>query len=283
MQSVILMSLSAISFQPIALRGVAPRLPRVPVAPRLAAEGDTRKEPLPFLQQGVPEDQQPAIELRNMLREPFYDWADDESFTRKLGYMYAALSVVSLPVAYSTYSVLPNELPQLLLSANIGTLCVMLLFVARLRSGWGAVSQRLRDPSIYYEAQQTGNLATKDRETLMRDRLIERTRVSPVLRRIDSKIIAIVAVLVLSAAAGEGLAALLGESGPATPKTLYGNEALAFTEQLKKDDVLAYREQQRAQARARDDGSGVLPTYCGSRYYKILAGGNGAGGVGCGQ
>ena len=29
------------------------------------------------------------------------------------------------------------------------------------------------------------------------------------------------------------------------------------------------------------DGEGVLPTYCNSRYYKILAGGNSQGGVGC--
>ena len=43
------------------------------------------------------------------------------------------------------------------------------------------------------------------------------------------------------------------------------------------------REQKRAQRKMNEDGTGVRPVYCDSRYYKILAGGNGQGGVGCGD
>ena len=41
------------------------------------------------------------------------------------------------------------------------------------------------------------------------------------------------------------------------------------------------REQKRAQRKINEDGTGGKPLYCDSRYYKILAGGNGQGGVGC--
>lgn len=51
---------------------------------------------------------------------------------------------------------------------------------------------------------------------------------------------------------------------------------------LRADDEFAAKEQQRALRKMQDDGSGVKPAYCDSRYYKILAGGNGQGGVGCG-
>ena len=54
---------------------------------------------------------------------------------------------------------------QLLLSANIGTVAVMIPFVLRLRVGWAFVSTRLKEKASYYEAQQRGLLARKDRET----------------------------------------------------------------------------------------------------------------------
>ena len=73
-----------------------------------------------------------------------------------------------------------------------------------------------------------------------------------------------------------------GEAGPATLKTIYGDNARDFTNRLRGDDEFAAREQQRAQRKMQEDGTGVLPAYCDSRYYKILAGGNGQGGVGCG-
>ena len=54
-----------------------------------------------------------------------------------------------------------------------------------------------------------------------------------------------------------------------------------FDNRLRGDDEFARQEQIRAQSRGDIEGN-AMPTYCNSRYYKILAGGNSQGGVGCG-
>ena len=92
--------------------------------------------------------------------------------------LYAAIMLlISLPVSYTTFHQLPFELPQLLIAANIGTLAVMIPFVLRLRVGWASVSKRLKENTFYYESQQRGLFAKKDRETSGRDRLIQREQV----------------------------------------------------------------------------------------------------------
>lgn len=188
---------------------------------------------------------------------------------------------LSLPISYTTYNQLPFELPQLLLAANLGTCAVLLVFVLRLRLGWGFVSSRLRARATYFEANERGNVARKDRETSLRDRLLEQDEVQPALKRIDTSLAAIAAALVLTLASGEAITAVEGENGPSTLKTLYGEDSRRFENRLRGDDEFALREQTRARRKADQDGNGVKPVYCDSRYYKILAGGNGQGGVGC--
>ena len=145
------------------------------------------------------------MEFRELQRQPFYDWAaDDDRYKAKLADLYKFISVfASLPIAYTTYHRIPFELPQLFLSANIGTLAVMTPFVARLRIGYGYVSQRLREKTFYYEAQQRGLFAKKDEESALRDRLTERSEVSPALQRIDASIAALVAAMIISIGSGE--------------------------------------------------------------------------------
>lgn len=63
---------------------------------------------------------------------------------------------------------------------------------------------------------------------------------------------------------------------------LCGSRSRLVRARLRADDEFAAKEQQRALRKMQDDGSGVKPAYCDSRYYRILAGGNGQGGVGCG-
>jgi len=253
---------------------------------RAAEDTDTEKRPggpLPFFQSRVPEDQTPTFELQNLKRQPFQDWPQDEEYGGKLLQLYYAINLfASLPVAYVTYDNLPAELPQLLLSANIGTLAAMLPFIARLRVGWGFVSQRLKEKSTYFEAQQRGLFARKDRGTELRDRLVEKSEVQPTLGRIDRSIAAVVLALFLSVGSGETLTLALGEAGPSTLKALSGDEAIRFENRLKADENFAKREQERAQRKFDEDLSNAQPLYCQSRYYKILAGGNSQGGVGCG-
>jgi len=236
-----------------------------------------------FFQSLVPQDQQPVAELQNLRSQAFYDWADsDEGYSSKLQGLYVAIMLLlSLPISFTTYNQLPFELPQLLLAANLGTLGIMVPFVFRLRVGWAFVSRRLKQKATYYEAEQRGLLARKDRATQTRDRLIEKTEVRPNLRRIDVSFLALLFGLFLTVTAAEAITIIEGENGPSTLKAIQGDAAIDYTNRLRGDDEFAAREQARARRKADENGEGVKPVYCDSRYYKILAGGNGQGGVGC--
>merc|ERR1712232_709255 len=174
---------------------------------------------------------------------------------------------ISLPVSYITFPNLPNELPNLLVAANMGTFPVMILFVLRLRFGWGYVSQRLKEKKTYVEKQQRGFEITKDAETSMRDRLIEKNEVSPIVRRLTLATLILSASSVASVVAGEAVVALQGDNGIYTPKPLLGDEALRFNNRLKGDNEFAAEQQRRAQSRSNK------PVYCDDRYSKIIAGG----------
>ena len=148
-------------------------------APHVRMQQQEQKEkqgrfPLPFLQPGVPADQQPTAEMRNLRSQFAMDWADDDGYTERLFDLYKGLMLfLSLPISYVTFYNLPQELPNLLVAANIGSIVAMVPFVARLRVGWGFVSQRLLDRNTYYEANQRGYVATKDKADILRDRLIQ--------------------------------------------------------------------------------------------------------------
>ena len=105
----------------------------------------------------------------------------------------------------------------------------------------------------------------------------------PNLRRIDFSLAAILVGLLMTVTAAEAVTVIEGENGPATLKTLTGDAAMQYTTQLRSDAGFAAREQERALRKADENGEGVKPAYCDSRYYKILAGGNGQGGVGCSE
>jgi len=146
----------------------------------------------------------------------------------------------------------------------------MIPFIFRLRAGWGFASQRLREKSTYYEAQQRGLFAKKDKETALRDRLVEQQVVAPALTKIDKSLAAVLAALVISVGSGEALAAALGENGPSTLKSVTGAEAIAFNARLRNDDSFAAREQERAREGMNPDGTGVKPVYCDSAYYSKI-------------
>ena len=139
---------------------------------------EVKREFNPFGQAAVPKGQQPLTELKELRRQHFYDWAESDAYKSKVTQVYQFIMLfISLPVSYATFDQLPNELPQLFLAANIGTFAVMLPFIARLRVGWGYVSERLKERKTYYEANQRGLFATKDREMQLRDRLIQQQEV----------------------------------------------------------------------------------------------------------
>ncbi|EOD38275.1 hypothetical protein EMIHUDRAFT_460471 [Emiliania huxleyi CCMP1516] len=231
-----------------------------------------------FLQRGLPKNQQPVREVQNLRREFLFDWPMDDGYTDKLKGLYGAtMLVVSLPIAFDTYRVLPAQLPELLAAAHTGTAAFMVVAVLRLRLGWGFVQKRLKERVSYYEQNQRGFLAKKDDEAVLRDRLIEKSEVAPALRRIDRSLLPLLASLLVSTAA-------LEISDVPVLRTLSGDSATRYTSQLRGDDEFAAAEQAKARQRM-GGGAGeqenVKPLYCDSRYYKILAGGNSQGGVGC--
>ena len=237
---------------------------------------------LPFFQQSVPEGQQPIMELEGLRRQQFMDWPKDDKYGGRIFSLYQyTMLFLSLPISYVTFDQLPDDLPQLLIAANIGTFGFMILFIARLKFNWGYVAGRLKDRQTYYEAEERGLFAKKDKGSRVRDRLVFDSEVAPVVERVNQSLIAVALALVLTLGTGEALTLSLGEAGPATLKTLTGDEAIRFNNKLRYDDNFARREQKRAQRGMQEDGSGGKPAYCDSRYYKILAGGNGQGGVGC--
>jgi hypothetical protein len=67
-------------------------------------------------------------------------------------------------------------------------------------------------------------------------------------------------------------------------RTLSGDDSIRYANKLRFDDEFAAAEQARARERMGGDANtqeNLKPLYCDSRYYKILSGGNGQGGVGC--
>lgn len=160
--------LSAVAFTPL-LRSAAPSATHPRVATLVARETRETEETSrldAFLQRGLPKDQQPVREVQNLRAGFAYDWATDEGYGKKLLQAYAALMfVISLPVAYDTYKLLPDQLPELVAAAHTGTAAFLLVFVLRLRNGWGFVERRLKERVTYYETEKKGGfLARKDNE-----------------------------------------------------------------------------------------------------------------------
>ena len=135
----------------------------------VASETETEEDPSrlsAFLQRGLPKNQQPVREVQNLRAGFAYDWATDDGYGMKLFSSYAAVMfVVSLPVAYDTYKLLPAQLPELFAAAHTGTAGFLLFFVLRLRNGWGFVERRLQERVNYYETENKGGfLSTKENE-----------------------------------------------------------------------------------------------------------------------
>ena len=231
--------------------------------PLMQQEPDSTQQqpdmPAPFLQEEVPMDQQPAMELREMRAQAFFDWPEQVDYAGRIARLFGALSLVfGLPVALSTFDDLPQELPQVILASSFSSGVLVLCFVLRLRQGWGYVSSRLTDRYTYFEKNQRGYQVEKNRATMLRDRLLDEYDVQPTLKRIDSSLLKVVG------ATAACLVALQISMGGSDPYERFSPEYLG---QLQQNEQLAASEQDRAQRQA------ALPAYCDSRYYKAVAGG----------
>ena len=99
-----------------------------------------------FGAENVPVDQRPSNEYLNLIQQPTFNWASQDSGDVGLGIRLAVLYValfalVCYPISGATYVNDGFEL-QKLTSSNVGAISVIFVLVLRLYSGWGYIGSR---------------------------------------------------------------------------------------------------------------------------------------------
>ena len=99
-----------------------------------------------FGAENVPVDQRPSNEYLNLIQQPTFNWASQDSGDIGLGIrlavIYVALfALVCYPISGATYVNDGFEL-QKLTSSNVGAISVIFVLVLRLYSGWGYIGSR---------------------------------------------------------------------------------------------------------------------------------------------
>ena len=157
------------------------------------AEQQPKQQPPPgiALQDGaVPQEQQPAQELKDLQAAPVFGWAQlpDEEFVSRFKYLFGAVWLfVSLPISSVSFPL--DQAPmQAILAANFGTLAFLSVLSLRLYFGWSYVADRLTTDVGYYEQSgwYDGFLSVKPAEIRQRDQLLFEFEVEPALKRVTT-------------------------------------------------------------------------------------------------
>lgn len=219
-------------------------------------------QPSGLMDDEVPEEQQPVVELQQLKQSPFFGWAQLPAgdFTSRLGLVWgAAFLFVSLPISATSFE-WSTELPQLLLAANIGGVGVLFAFLVRMYIGWSYVGDRLKSSVFVYEETgwYDGAMKEKPEDMRARDQMLYQFEVSPAVDKIKG--------LGLKATGAVLVSLLLFKlCAPVDPDEIYST---GYLQELNMSDEQAEAAQKRA-----IDKLGNKPAYCGSRYYKAMAGG----------
>jgi len=218
-----------------------------------------------FGAEDVPDSQVPANEYMDLMRQPLFDWASEETgntgLAIRLAVLYAAFfGVISFPIAGASFTE-EGFLLQKIASANVGTLSILLLFILRLYSGWGYIGARLRSNRIEYEETgwYDGQMVQKSEKEKARDLFLYRSDVQPVENRIK---------LFTGALAATWLFSCVGLNVALNQKPVFNEYDPDLLERLVYDERAAGTAAQQSNGR---------PTYCNSRYYRAVAN----GGQGC--
>ena len=215
-----------------------------------------------FGAEAVPEEQRPTNEYLELTRQPLFSWADqergDKGLAVRLGATYVALfALVCYPIAGATFY-MDGYFLQKLTSANVGALSVLLVLMVRLFSGWGYIGSRLQSKVIEFEETgwYDGDIEMKTEDEKARDLFLYRSDVKPVEDRLK---------LFSAAIAVTWLASILAFNVALSNKPYFNEYDPEMLRKLSYDtDVAEVAAQQ----------SGGIPTYCNSRYYRAVAGGN---------
>jgi len=229
------------------------------------SDSSFRPETSTFGAEAVPEDQRPSNEYLDLIRQPLFGWASQESgnsgLAIRLAVTYAAFyALICYPIAGATYT-LDGYLVQKLAAANVGAVTVLLVLMIRLYSGWSYVGARLRSKVIEYEETgwYDGDIELKTEAEKARDMFLYRSDVMPVEDRLKVFAVGIGALW---------LASIVGFNVASNSKPLFDEYNPEMLKTLTYDDKIAGVAAKQ---------SGGVPTYCNSRYYRAVAN----GGQGC--
>ena len=235
---------------------------------RLLAGPEEEDQLLPetsFGAEAVPEGQRPVNEFLDLLRQPLFGWASEETGTTglviRLVAVYAVVfGAVCYPIAGATFTE-EGYLIQKLAASNVGALLLTLFLLIRLYSGWGYVGSRLKSTVIEYEETgwYDGDVERKTEAEKKRDQFLYQSKVKPVEDRLK---------LVTAATGGLWVAACITFNVAISSKPLFDQYDPAMLERLSYDEKLAGVAAEK---------SGGKPSYCDSRYYRAIAN----GGQGC--
>ncbi|EED96095.1 predicted protein, partial [Thalassiosira pseudonana CCMP1335] len=213
----------------------------------------------------VPVDQRPSNEYLNLMRQPTFPWASQESgdlgLGIRLGVIYVAFfGLVCYPISGATWVDEGYEL-QKISASNVGAMSVLLVLLLRLYSGWGYIGSRLKSKVIEYEETgwYDGDFEEKSEAEKARDLFLYRSNVAPVEERLKKFTLII---------GGVWVASCLAFNAATSSNPLFNQYDPNMLERLSYDDKVAGIVQQQSNGR---------PTYCESRYYRAVAN----GGQGC--
>lgn len=216
-----------------------------------------------FGAEAVPDDFIPVNEYLNLLRQPMFGWASEETgskgFLIRLVAVYGVVfGAICYPISGATFTQ-EGYLLQKIAASNVGALLLLLVLMVRLYSGWGYVAQRLQSKNIEYEETgwYDGDVEEKTEEEKQRDKFLYQSSVKPVEDRLKTFSLAI---------GGLFVASCICFNVAISAKPVFDEYDPAMLEQLRFDDNLA--------GKAAEQSFGK-PTYCDNRYYRAVAGGSG--------
>eukprot|EP00584_Thalassiosira_punctigera_P007203 CAMPEP_0172535162 /NCGR_PEP_ID=MMETSP1067-20121228/7286_1 /TAXON_ID=265564 ORGANISM="Thalassiosira punctigera, Strain Tpunct2005C2" /NCGR_SAMPLE_ID=MMETSP1067 /ASSEMBLY_ACC=CAM_ASM_000444 /LENGTH=299 /DNA_ID=CAMNT_0013320067 /DNA_START=33 /DNA_END=932 /DNA_ORIENTATION=+ len=218
-----------------------------------------------FGAENVPIDQRPSNEYLNLIQQPTFGWASQESgdagLVLRLGVIYAALFfLVCYPISGATY-INEGYFLQKLTSSNVGALSVVFVLVLRLYSGWGYIGSRLQSKVIEYEETgwYDGDFEEKSDAEKARDLFLYRSNVKPVEERLKKFALGV---------GGAWVASCVALNVAASSNPIFDQYDPGMLKKLSYDDKVAEVVMRESNGR---------PTYCENRYYRAVAN----GGQGC--
>lgn len=135
----------------------------------------------------VPSDQRPINEYQNLKESCFFRWAtlDLRGYLTGMVWLWSLSWLFASPVAAASFS--PARQPEeFVLIASAGASLILCLMLLRLYLGWSYICNRLLRRTVLYEETgwYDGQLWIKPPEEQVKDALIGRYQVQPVLQRL---------------------------------------------------------------------------------------------------